>query len=77
MLLGSVATGKYLGPMFAIFGHRLLFPEEFAGRGDMSRGGLLLPRAARAGEQLRYAPVGEMTRHGARRCHGFPSCRAA
>jgi hypothetical protein len=65
VLLGSVATGKYLDPMFAIFGHRLLFPEDFAGRGDMSRGGLLL-RAARAGEPLRYVPIGSMTRHGAR-----------
>jgi hypothetical protein len=65
VLLGSVATGKYLDPMFAIFGHRLLFPEDFAGRGDMSRGGLLL-RAARTGEQLRYVPIGSMSRHGAR-----------
>jgi hypothetical protein len=65
VLLGSVATGKYLDPMFAIFGDRLLFPEDFAGRGDMSRGGLLL-RAARAREPLRYVPIGSMTRHGAR-----------
>jgi len=51
--------------MFTIFGHRLLFPEDFAGRGDMSRGGLLL-RSVRAGEPLRYPPVGEATRPGAR-----------
>ena len=65
VLLGSVATLKYLEPMFRVFGHRLLFPEEFIGRGDMSRGGLML-RCARAGTQLTYAPVGNLTRHGPR-----------
>ena len=65
VLLGSVATLKYLEPMFGIFGHRLLFPAEFIGRGDMSRGGLLL-RCARAGIPLTYAPVGHLTRHGPR-----------
>jgi hypothetical protein len=65
VLLGSVATMKYLEPMFAIFGDRLLFPEEFIGRGDMSRGGLLL-RCVRAGVPLTYAPLGNLTRHGPR-----------
>ena len=65
VLLGSVATAKYLEPMFGIFGHRLLFPEAFVGRGDLSRGGLLL-RAARSGVELEYAPVGSLTRHGQR-----------
>ncbi len=65
VLLGSVATLKYLEPMFGIFGHRLLFPEEFVGRGDMSRGGLLL-RCARGGTQLTYVPLGNLTRHGKR-----------
>jgi len=65
VLLGSVATLKYLDPMFAVFGHRLLFPEEFVGRGDMSRGGLML-RCARAGLQLTYVPLGNLTRHGPR-----------
>lgn len=65
VLLGSVATLKYLEPMVGIFGHRLLFPEEFIGRGDMSRGGLLL-RCAQAGVPLQYAPVGKLTRHGSR-----------
>ena len=40
----------------AIFGERLLFPIEFVGRGDMSRGGLLL-RHARDGVELDYVPV--------------------
>ncbi len=65
VLLGSVATLKYLEPMFGIFGHRLLFPEEFIGRGDMSRGGLML-RCAREGLPLTHVPLGQLTRHGAR-----------
>src|SRR5262249_8068132 len=51
VLLGSVATDKYVGPLLDVFGDRLLFPATFAGRGDMSRGGLLL-RWARSGVQL-------------------------
>jgi len=65
ILLGSVATLKYLEPMFAVFGQRLLFPQEFIGRGDMSRGGLLL-RCARAGVPLTYVPAGKLTHHGPR-----------
>ncbi len=65
VLLGSVATVKYLQPLSTVFGDRLLFPEEFVGRGDMSRGGLML-RCARAGQELTYAPVGKITRHGPR-----------
>jgi hypothetical protein len=65
VLLGSVATLKYLEPMSSIFGHRLLFPEEFIGRGDMSRGGLML-RCAREGLQLTHVPLGKLTRHGVR-----------
>lgn len=56
VLLGSIATPKYVAPLLRIFGERLLFPREFVGRGDMSRGGLLL-RATRAGVELDYAPV--------------------
>src|SRR5215469_3516271 len=65
ILLGSVATMKYLEPMSAIFGDRLLFPQEFIGRGDMSRGGLMV-RCARSGEELNYAPLGALTLHGPR-----------
>lgn len=56
VLLGSVATGKYIDTLLPILGERLLFPEAFAGLGDMSRGALLLRSAAR-GEELRYARV--------------------
>ena len=65
ILLGSIATPKYVEPLLKIFGERLLFPAEFAGRGDMSRGGLML-RCARSGEQLTHVPVATAKRHGAR-----------
>lgn len=64
VLLGSIATGKYLDTLLSIF-PRLLFPSDFVGRGDMSRGGLLL-RAARASTELAYAPVAGAVRRGAR-----------
>lgn len=56
VLLGSVASNKYVQPLLDVFGSALLFPEQFAGLGDMSRGALLL-RAVREGEELAYAPV--------------------
>ena len=65
VLLGSVATPKYVDPLLEIFGERLFFPAEFAGRGDMSRGGLML-RCVQSGVQLNYVPVATANRHGAR-----------
>jgi hypothetical protein len=65
VLLGSVATDKYVEPLTRVFGDHLLFPPDFVGRGDMSRGALLL-RCARAGKQLDYAPIEGARRHGAR-----------
>ena len=65
VLLGSVASAKYVDVLGAIFGSRLVFPSDFVGRGDMSRGGLLL-RAAEAGQELRYEPVQGAVRHGPR-----------
>jgi hypothetical protein len=65
VLLGSIATGKYIEPLLDVFGDRLVFPEQFVGRGDMSRGGLLL-RAARSGEELRYASIATAVLHGPR-----------
>jgi len=63
VLLGSVATDKYVSPLLDVFGDRLLFPTTFAGRGDMSRGGLLL-RCASAGTPLECVPVRGAVRHG-------------
>ena len=65
VLLGSVATGKYVDPLLGAFGACLAFPAAFVGRGDMSRGGLLL-RSAAAGTELDYVPVGGSVRRGAR-----------
>jgi hypothetical protein len=56
VLLGSIATGKYVEILLAKFGDRLRFPAEFVGRGDMSRGGLML-RCAVDGQELSYVPV--------------------
>jgi len=65
VLLGSIASDKYVDLLLDIFGERLLFPVDFVGRGDMSRGGLLL-RSARAGTELTYGPVHGAVRHGPR-----------
>lgn len=65
VLLGSIASGKYVDVLHGIFGNRLMFPQEFVGRGDMSRGGLLL-RCAASGEELTYVSIAGAIRHGAR-----------
>ena len=65
VLLGSIASEKYVQVLTAIFGSRLVFPATFVGRGDMSRGGVLL-RAAAASQELEYIPVIGAVRHGAR-----------
>ena len=65
VLLGSIASGKYVEVLQPIFGERLVFPPAFVGRGDMSRGGLML-RCVLAGMELDYAPVAGATRHGQR-----------
>jgi len=65
VLLGSVATGKYVDVLEPLFGARLLFPKEFLGHGDMARGGMLLQRAA-SGVELTYIPVSDPTRLGIR-----------
>lgn len=65
VLLGSIASAKYVDVLTGVFGDRLLFPTDFIGRGDMSRGGLLL-RCVRSGEELPYAPVTGAVRHGPR-----------
>ena len=57
VLLGSVASGKYVDVLAPHFGNRLCYPPSFIGRGDMSRGGLLL-RASRAGQELEYVAIG-------------------
>lgn len=65
VLLGSIATGKYVDTLLDALGERVVFPREFVGRGDMSRGGLLL-RQVREGRELEYIPVAGAVRHGVR-----------
>jgi hypothetical protein len=65
VLLGSVATGKYVDILLEELGDRLLFPADFVGRGDMSRGALLL-QAARNGVELECEPVAGAVRRGRR-----------
>src|SRR6266513_5465991 len=65
ILLGSVATGKYIDILLAHFGKRLRFPADFVGRGDMSRGGLLL-RCAVDHNELRYISVAGAVLNGKR-----------
>jgi hypothetical protein len=65
VLLGSIATPKYTEPLLDVFGMRLRFPLDFVGRGDMSRGGLLL-RQVDAGRPLHYVAIRDAVRHGHR-----------
>ncbi|HKE19831.1 MAG TPA: hypothetical protein VKB80_33375 [Kofleriaceae bacterium] len=65
VLLGSIATDRYCGPLIEALGDQLCFPAAFVGRGDNSRGGLML-RAAASGDELDYIPVAGATRTGPR-----------
>ena len=65
VLLGSIASGKYVDVLLPIFDDRLLFPKDFVGRGDMSRGGLML-RSVDSGQELDYEPIAMAVRHGER-----------
>ncbi len=65
VLLGSIATGKYADALLEVFADRLLFPSDFVGRGDMSRGGLML-RCVRENRELAYIPVNGAVRRGKR-----------
>jgi hypothetical protein len=61
VLLGSIATPKYLEPLCSVLGERVMIPSDFIGRGDMSRGALML-RAVRDRTQLAYTPAARMLR---------------
>ena len=65
VLLGSIATGKYVDLFLKHFDKRLRFPAEFVGRGDMSRGGLML-RCAADRTELEYVPVAGAVLNGKR-----------
>ena len=65
VLLGSIATGKYVDVIERHLDGRLRFPAEFVGRGDMSRGGLML-RCVESRQELTYVPFAGAVRHGPR-----------
>jgi hypothetical protein len=65
VLLGSIATGKYVDVLLEVFSNRLVFPSDFVGRGDMSRGGLML-RCVSEQRELAYESVEGAVRHGKR-----------
>jgi hypothetical protein len=65
VLLGSVASGKYVAILEQALHERLRFPQEFVGRGDMSRGGLML-RCVAERRELTYVPVTGGLRRGPR-----------
>lgn len=68
ILLGSVATPKYLEPLGSILGKKLMLPADFVGRGDMSRGSLMLG-AVREKTPLSYIPASELSRNiASKRC---------
>lgn len=65
VLLGSIATGKYVDLLLPVFGDRLVFPRCFVGIGDMSRGSVML-RAVREDSELEYSTL-DIPRHKPRR----------
>ncbi len=75
ILLGSIATGKYRDVLAAILGDRLHFPADFVGRGDMSRGGLML-RCVDSGQELDYIPVAGANVRGTRPAKLLPKTSA-
>jgi hypothetical protein len=66
ILLGSIATGKYVDVLRPIFGDQLYYPADFVSRGDMSRGGLML-RCVRESVPLRYVKVTSVRPRSARK----------
>jgi len=65
VLLGSIASRKYVDLLTDVLGTRVLFPPDFVGRGDMSRGGLLL-RCVNEQRELAYVPLLGAVRRGTR-----------
>jgi hypothetical protein len=74
VLLGSVASTKYTEPLLEVLDGRLLFPAEFVGRGDMSRGGLML-RCIIDATELSYIQVRDASVHGKRPAKLIPMPR--
>ncbi len=58
VLLGSIATRKYVPLLREVLGERVLVPRAFIGLGNMSRGALLL-RCTREKRELEYISIAE------------------
>jgi len=76
VLLGSIASRKYVELLTSVLDSRLLFPSDFVGRGDMSRGGLML-RCVEEQRELPYVALLGAERHGPRPARLPPAPRKA
>ena len=56
VFLGSIATRKYRAILSEVLGGRLYYPACFEGRGDLSRGSVLL-QSVKSGRELEYRPL--------------------
>jgi hypothetical protein len=65
VLLGSIATPKYVEPLMRVLEGDLFYPSAFAGLGDMSRGALLL-QCVRTQVELDYTRYGPAARRNKR-----------
>lgn len=65
ILLGSVASAKYRELLTIALAQHLRFPIDFIGRGDMSRGGLML-RCVEENRELQYSPFSGAVLRGTR-----------
>jgi hypothetical protein len=57
VLLGSIATPKYLHPLADVLGENLRYPAEFVGMGDMQRGSVMLRCVAERRELTYIQPA--------------------
>jgi hypothetical protein len=73
VLLGSIATRKYLDILNEGLGDRLRVPAEFVGLGDMSRGALLL-RCVKEQRELSYISVAAASERVRRRALAPEQC---
>lgn len=58
VLLGSIATRKYVPLLLEVLGERVLVPRAFIGLGNMRRGALLL-RCTREKRELEYISIAD------------------
>jgi hypothetical protein len=66
ILLGSIASSRYLDILSEALGPRLKVPLDFVGMGDMQRGALLL-RCIRENRELSYIEAAAIAARGLRK----------